>query len=240
MIRFARRLLNRAGFEIVRRQYANTDVAQHLRNIIAHYEIDCILDVGANVGQYGKMLRLLGFSGQIVSFEPVRDVYEQLEQAARDDDKWHVYPLALGATSERKRINVYGDTVFSSFRDASAYSKEVWSALSDSHAEDVTVVRLDDIFSDIRQKTGGRKFLLKLDTQGFDLEAFQGATESLAHILAMQSELSLIPVYDHVPPPYDTLNVFHAAGYAISGMYPINREPGLAVVEYDCVLVHRG
>jgi hypothetical protein len=36
---------------------------------------------------------------------------------------------------------------------------------------------------------------------------------------------------------YDTLNDFHRQGFFISGMYPINRDESLAVIEYDCILV---
>lgn len=237
MKNLVRRLLNRAGYDIVHRQYANTDLAEHLRNVIAHYHIDCVLDVGANVGQYGQMLRGIGYGGYIVSFEPVRSVFKELTKAAAGDTKWAVHPLALGATSEQRFINVFRDSVFSSFRQPSDYSKGVWEALSDVRAEEVTVVALDDVFQRIKTATGAGHFLLKLDTQGFDAEVFRGATESLAHIRALQSELSLIPVYDQVEPPYETLKEFHSAGYEISGMYPINRDPSLAVVEYDCVLV---
>lgn len=240
MRNLARRLLNNAGFDIVRRAYSNTDVADHLRNVIDHYAIDCVLDVGANVGQYGRMLRGIGFSGHIVSFEPVHSVFTALAAAAQDDPRWSVHEVALGSTSETRAINVFTDSVFSSFHAASDYSKGVWDALKDAHAEDVKVVRLDDIFDTIRIDTGASRFLLKLDTQGFDSEAFRGARGALAHIPAMQSELSLIPVYDNAVPPYDALREFHDAGYAISGMYPINREPSLAVIEYDCVLVARG
>ena len=44
---------------------------QHLKRFFAHFDIDCVFDVGANVGQYATALRdRVGFRGQIISFEP--------------------------------------------------------------------------------------------------------------------------------------------------------------------------
>ena len=39
--------------------------------------------------------------------------------------------------------------------------------------------------------------------------------------------------------PYEVLTEFNDHNYYISGMYPINRDESLAVIEYDCVLVKK-
>ena len=71
------------------------------------------------------------------------------------------------------------------------------------------------------------------------INVFRGAVESLEKIPSIQSELSLIAIYDDMLPAYDILKEFHQQGFFISGMYPINRDESLAVIEYDCVLVKR-
>jgi FkbM family methyltransferase len=233
-----RSTVNRLGFDVVRLRNSHADLSTHLANVLAASEIDCVLDVGANAGQYGSFLRDLGFKGHIVSFEPVRAVYERLRSTAASDSKWHCFHQALGDRDERKTINVYASTVFSSFLSASEYSKSVWKSLDQATPEEVEVARLDSVFDKIANKTGAHRFYLKMDTQGYDRNVFDGAAGVLASIHALQSELSLIPVYNQMPAAYDVLNAYHAAGFLISGMYPINRdEKTLAVVEYDCVLV---
>jgi len=229
--------LNRFGFEITRVGGLNTGFSEHLRNVLRAKSIDCVIDVGANSGQYGAELRKLGFKGFIVSFEPVKKVFLELERHAKSDDKWLCYNFALGDVEAKKPINVYGSTVFSSFLEANDYSKNIWSSLNNVDVENVDVIRLDDLFSEIVEKSGGENFYLKMDTQGFDKNVFEGALGSLDRIRAMQSELSLISVYSGMPDAYDVLKLFHENDYHISGMYPINRDKSLAVIEYDCVLV---
>ena len=46
-------------------------------------------------------------------------------------------------------------------------------------------------------------------------------------------------VYDGMDRSFAGIEHYHDAGFFISGMFPINVEKSLAVIEYDCVLVKR-
>ena len=61
------------GYELIEKRKLNATLEQHLANVIADRNIDLIVDVGANVGQYAKSLRLHGYGGRIVSFEPIAE-----------------------------------------------------------------------------------------------------------------------------------------------------------------------
>lgn len=235
-----RRTLNKAGLDIVRTKHQHGDHAAHLRNLFAAKGVDCVIDVGANVGQYGTFLRKLGFKGHIVSFEPVPGAFAGLEKARAGDPKWSAHRLALGDKAEERTMNVYsGSGQFSSFLRANDYAKGIWSSLSDVEERSMPIRRLDAVYDELVAPLGCERVMLKLDTQGFDRQAFEGARGILPKVVALQSELSLIPVYEGAPTGYDLLNDFHREGFFVSGMYPINREPSLAVIEFDCVLVRR-
>ena len=239
MIKLIRKAVNRLGFDVVRATTLHRDLGDHLKQILEAKQIDGVIDVGANVGQYGRLLRDAGFTGHIYSFEPVSAVFDKLQAAASGDGKWHCFKLALGETSATKTINVYDSHVFSSFLTANDYSKGIWKSLHGVHEESVEVVRLDDIFETLANRADCRNFLLKMDTQGFDLQVFHGARQSLANVQALQSELALVPIYDGSPDPYTLLGEFNEQGFFISGMYVINRDASLAVIEYDVTLVRR-
>lgn len=238
MKRLLHRTLHRFGLDVVRTRTVNDALSQHLANVLSEKHIDCVIDVGANAGQYGARLRATGYRGRIVSFEPVAAAFARLSALAKGDPDWECHQLALGARSGEATINVFAQDEFASFLPASAFGKETWGALSHARPENVKVVRLDDIFDEL-VGARARSCLLKMDTQGFDKFVFEGAQGCLDRVAALQSELSLIAVYEGMPSMYDVLRDYHDAGFFISGMYPVNRDESLAVIEFDCVLVTR-
>src|SRR5882757_6505004 len=96
------------GYDIVPlREMRERDFALHLRQLLMRLNIDCVLDVGANVGQYHDFLReRVLYEGPIVSFEPVARHVGLLRERARGDADWHIEGYALGAKDEQMAINV--------------------------------------------------------------------------------------------------------------------------------------
>jgi len=82
-----RRFLRGTGFDIVRYQPSTHPLARRKR-LLENYGIDLVLDVGANVGQYGKELRCIGYKGQIASFEPLSAAYAELAKVSQADGLW--------------------------------------------------------------------------------------------------------------------------------------------------------
>lgn len=112
MKKLIRYVLNKIGFDIARTKNSNETLSKHLLNVLANKNIECVIDVGANEGQYGVFLREIGYKGYIVSFEPVNSVYDILKENCDQDNKWSCYNFALGDKNEEKIINVYKSTVF--------------------------------------------------------------------------------------------------------------------------------
>jgi hypothetical protein len=76
-----------------------------------------------------------------------------------------------------------------------------------------------------------------MDTQGWDLEVLKGATDSLKHVLALQSEIATQAIYVGMPMMRDSLDYLDQIGFAVSGLFPVNLDRTLRAVEFDCVAV---
>jgi hypothetical protein len=73
-----------------------------LERFFQYFEIDCVFDVGANMGQYAKKIRRkLNYKGRIISFEPIPDVATQLRREAEKDILWFVEEVALDSVTGR-------------------------------------------------------------------------------------------------------------------------------------------
>jgi len=220
---------------------AHYPLAQHLRKIFRTFEIDCVLDVGANKGQYHDFLRgQVGYEGKIVSFEPIPDHVEILRRRAAHDREWFIEGCALGSAPGQATFNVMTNTEFSSFLDpdhsnAGSFGgrNEVVTTIT------VEVKTIDGVIPALQDRLGFRRPYLKLDTQGFDLEVIKGSHEQLKNIWALQTEISVKAIYHNMPNYVETIAAMESLGFGISGIYPNNPDHFPEAVEFDCVMVNK-
>ena len=216
-------------------------LALHAHRLFERYQIDLVLDVGGRVGDYGAWLRHNGYSGDIVSFEPVKQSFAQLETRRGMDSRWQVLNMALGSTSEERDINVTNQTHFSSFLKPNDYSRRGFGVSSAVQSiETVQIRRLDEVWDSIALPEPHPRIYLKMDTQGWDLEVLRGATGCLDDVVALQSEVSVQPIYDGMPPLTESLAEFERLGFVLSGLFPVNLDREMRVIEFDCVAVRPG
>jgi len=233
-----RNAVRATGIEVVAWRMGGNMLSQHLDELLRRYQINCVLDVGARRGEYGLWLRGAGYKGRIVSFEPVRQNIAQLRATASRDPGWAVQPYALGAAEGKAQINVTNHTNFSSFRTPGKLASEIFAVESQIvSTEEVTIRRLADVFDDVTRELGEPRVYLKMDTQGFDLEVLRGAREKLHHVLALQSEMAVQPIYEDNPTFDQAWPEIASYGYSFSGMFPVTLDPRMRLVEFDCVAV---
>jgi FkbM family methyltransferase len=197
----AKTLLRRFGFEVVRtpelaalrRQRCSFVFVQRRLALLAHHGIDLLLDVGANRGQYAGTMRGRGYTGRIVSFEPVASAFAGLSARAEGDPDWRVENYALGDTPGRGRINVSANSCSSSLLEMLPEHARVAPDSVYVGEEEIEIRTLDEVFAG-GFPPGARPFL-KLDTQGFERKVLEGARSILDSILGVQIEMSLVPLY---------------------------------------------
>ena len=207
---------------------------QFLRRLLRDRQVDCVIDVGANVGQYATLLRLIGFTGTILSFEPSPDTFEELVKASASDSKWHAFQCALGSKASTATLNRMKLSVFNSFREPSTRDTkmaEPYNQIVDT--VEVQVERLDEVFPRLRDRFNIERPFLKTDTQGFDLEVFDGASGIHSELAGVQCELAVQRLYEGVAPWTEALNVYGNAGFELAGIFSVLPRESV-LVECDC------
>ncbi len=227
------------GYELIKKSKLNDTLEKHLRNVLGLLKINCVIDVGANAGQFGSMIRNMGYRERIVSFEPLASAFAQLEHATSDDKKWRVFQLAVGSRNSKMIINRTDDTDFSSFRTPNAYGKKRFpNHMNPAGQEKVEMATLAHLWPDITDGINKPRVFLKMDTQGYDLEVLKGTGTTLEQVIGIQSEISLKPIYENVPDYLEVLAELRHHGFGLTGMYLVARDKKtLEVIEYDCVML---
>jgi FkbM family methyltransferase len=203
-----------------------------LKQLLAELEIDCVLDVGANCGQFARHLRAIGYRGRIISFEPNPDEFARLQRSFSSDPAWFGHPIALGKQTGALQLKIPQLTVLGSFLDLQNNPGE-------QKIEQVEVRRLDELFPSLMANAAGAKVFLKMDTQGYDLNVFHGAEGCIDKIRALMSEISVRPLYKDQPRYLDSLATYERAGFDLYHLSVVNREPGGGLQELNAYLKRR-
>lgn len=171
-----------------------------LIELLAHHGINCVFDIGANIGQTAQRYRSAGYKGRIVSFEPLSRNHALLENLAQADSGWEIAPrMAIGAHNETIDINISQNHDMSSLLNVNDAMLEALPKARIVETENVGVKTLDSIYDQFVH--ANERIFVKVDTQGFEKSVVEGAQTSIHNgkILGWQLEVSFFPLYSGEP-----------------------------------------
>lgn len=227
--------LHRVGFELIRFPSPRLR-SGHTMQLVRTLSIDCILDVGANVGQYGEFLRSIGYRGTIVSFEPLAGAHAALADRAANDPDWRTGRTALGDRDHEATIHVSRASVMASLRPPSSTGAAVVGAdLETVGQEAVPVRRLDAVFD--QHVPAGAKVFLKMAVQGATMDVLRGASGCIDRIAAIQTIVPVHPLYEGMPDWLEVLTHLRDLGFEPTGFFPVLYYGELRVSEFDAVMI---
>ena len=161
------------------------------RALIKNSCVDTVIDVGANLGQYGKMIRSQGFHGRIISFEPIPQVLDELRAVAASDGNWEVVPKAVTNAIGPVRFQVSENLVSSSLLNIANEHIEAAPSSRTVGEIEVETIRLDQILSTMKSS----KVMVKIDVQGAERSVLSSADDLLSSITLLELEMSLFELY---------------------------------------------
>lgn len=224
-----RTLRRRAGIDLVRAR-KNPSIIDFIEN----RRINLVLDIGANTGQFAQSLRDRGYKGRIISFEPVKEAFRELEIKARGDALWTTSNLALGASSGVMEINVSKDSQFSSFNDLTATARSFDANAEVKASESVVVKTLDEAAP---PKDLSSNILLKIDTQGYERPVLEGGKETLKRVSGVLLELPIINIYKDNWLFHEGMAYMNDLGFVPAQVHPVNvhGQARDSATEFDCL-----
>jgi FkbM family methyltransferase len=188
--------------------------------LLSRFRIDVVMDVGANCGQYGVMLRRFGYRGRIISFEPLSRPFETLRRRAAMDRLWTVFPYALGDEDAAVTINVSGNHAASS-SVLPMLPRHVDACRESGYVDrqEVAQRRLEALWPEVTRP--GERVFLKLDVQGYEEAVLRGAGDRIQDCTGLQMEVSCVPLYEGGLQLADALDLAQGRyGLTLMGVVP--------------------
>jgi len=198
------------------------------------------IDVGANDGWFARVIMRFAPAAQITSYEPLLSQHPRLENLQHKHPTFHFRKKAVGDQCGSLTITEYGTSGLSSLKEISPtyeypsdhYSQSVVNKYS------VQIARLDDELSEVLAGQTNGELILKIDTQGFELEVLRGAEHCLRQGVFKYIIVELMTVEKYAGGHlYDEIFGFlHRHGYRLWDVNTTYYEAGSGrLTEFDAI-----
>ncbi|MGQ0800761.1 MAG: FkbM family methyltransferase [Pseudomarimonas sp.] len=203
--KLARTFLNALGIEI--RQIRNVRAARLQQrkqreiaawSVLSHHRFACVLDIGANTGQFASIARLLWPEALVHSFEPLPDIFAELKANHANDPK--VIPHHIGLSDQAGMQSMFRSAFSpsSSLLPMAKLHEQEWPQ---SVANTEVAVKLERL--DVWRRSMGAELtfplMVKIDVQGFEMSVINGGPETLQQASVVVIEVSFHELYAAQP-----------------------------------------
>lgn len=196
-------------------------------------EIATIIDAGANIGQFARAISRAYPTASIISFEPLPDVAETLRNNLSDVAGHEVIETALGnedGSVTFRRASNGGQS--SSVLPFTPNQNGLAQGVREVEKLDVKLSKLDTVFQD-RDLEG--PICLKMDLQGYELEALKGATELLSRCHYVIVETVLEKSYEGEPHFIELVEFLNEHGMTCSGILNTEENERRQIAQIDAL-----
>ncbi len=176
----------------------------------------CILDVGANRGSWSALAVKVFPDAQFVLIEPQAEMLPHLKAFCAAHPSARFVAAGAGPAPGEAVQTIWDDLQGSSFLPPVNEEK-----LRAGRQRKSPVVTIDSIFLE----SGPLPDLVKLDIQGFELEALKGASSLFGHTECFVLEVSLFRFMPAMPDFRDVVEFMHQRGYKVYDICGYLRRP---------------
>jgi len=201
---------------------------EHRRNL--GHDLATVVDVGANRGQFSLAVRRWSPKARAIAFEPLPNAAAAFRRVFQGDSKVTLHEAAIGSGAGEATIHVSGADDSSSLLPISTLQTKLYPGTEEIGTETVKVGRLSDFIS---AKEVVSPALLKLDVQGYELDALRGCSELMQEFDYIIVECSFMELYGGQALAHEIIRFLDSHGFALSNVYNLEYDRGGQAVQGD-------
>lgn len=196
--------------------------------------LSTVVDIGANRGQFALAARAIS-GAKVISFEPLPEVAVLFKKVFSDDSAVELHVAAIGERAERRLIHL-------SARDDSSSLLEIGEAQSNffpgTHEVGTLVVEVGTLDEFLTKEEIVRPAMLKLDVQGFELQALDGCKSLIGNFDYVYCECSFVELYKGQKLAGEVVIYLGELGFSLSGIYNPSYDRDGNCIQADLLFEH--
>ena len=185
----------------------------HIVKTLEFYDIDLVIDIGANEGQFAKKIIEYGYKNEIISFEPMKSAFIELEKNSKKLTQWKTVNLGFGKENSFEFLNISKNSVSSSILQVLKTSTDVEPDTKFISKEKIELITLNQYLSNNEYKD--KNIFVKIDTQGFEKNIILGAEKVKDKIKGFLVELSIVKLYSSTEPFSEMIDFLNKLGFEL-------------------------
>ena len=177
--------------------------------------LSTVVDIGANRGQFALAARAIS-DAKVVSFEPLPEVAKIFKKVFSDDPAVKLHMAAIGEKAERKLIHLSACNDSSSLLEIGEAQSNFFPGTHEVGTLEVEVGPLDKYLT---KEEIIRPAMLKLDVQGYELQALAGCKSLIGNFDYVYCECSFVELYKDQKLAGEVIDYLRSLGFSLSGIY---------------------
>ncbi len=210
--RLIRKTFNFFGYEIMK--LANISIGFDLHGWVNTLNIESIIDIGSNEGQFIQAINAVLPGKKIYAFEPIKSVFDKLLINTKGINVT-AFNVGLSDKSTNLEINISQNLESSSVLDMEDVHKRIYPESEYVRKETIKLERLDDIIDVSKIQ---KNILIKIDVQGYENMVISGGGNTISNASAVIIEFAYEPIYKGQWLFDETFRYFTANGFRFIGL----------------------
>ena len=204
---------------------------EHL-GMMKSIDVATLVDIGANVGQFTLLTLALHPAVNVEAFEPLSGPAAVFRRLFEGDSRVNLHQVAIGPAETTALMNVSKREDSSSLLPITSRQTENFPGTEKVGVETVRVVTLSSVLESDAIRAPA---LLKLDVQGYELEALRGCADMLHLFDRIYAELSFVEFYEGQALADKVIDFLSKAGFAIDGVHNVQLDENGKSIQCDCL-----
>ncbi|MBU3637557.1 FkbM family methyltransferase [Polynucleobacter sp. es-MAR-4] len=193
-------------------------------------EFKTIVDVGANKGQFALACRVWAPNARIISFEPLKIPAKIFKTLFDGDAKVSLYEVAIGPQIQRSVIHISEHEDSSSLLPIGPNQIALFPGTIEKGMAEVDVAPLSSCLMSEEIKSPA---MLKLDVQGYEMEALKGCESLIEKFDFIYCECSFIELYSGQKIAYEVIEWLHKRKFIFVGIFNTSYAPSGQAIQAD-------
>jgi len=198
--------------------------------------VNTIVDIGANRGQFALAVRQCFPSAKIFSFEPLPVPAGIFRRVFAGDARVILHESAIGPQVDKANIHISARDDSSSLLPITERQNALFPGTAEAGYQSIQVTPLDAMLvsEDIEDPA-----LLKLDVQGFELQALKGCESLLHRFPWVYAECSFVELYERQALSDEVIAWLRERGFKLSGVYNMSYDREGRAIQADFLFARR-